>query len=384
MNIAIFGAGKAGKVLYKRIIESCFNIQVLGFVDNILNGDIEDVKIYKPDEYFNLHKNDTDAVIITAGSQKTVGIMIDIARNYGIDNIYMLHDIIGKSDLPIFDNKGFIPYRVRKIRFSEEKPTLPYFEMPITDMCNLNCKGCLFACNAMNKGSHTDILQIKADLKRMSELFEDIPWIRILGGEPLLHPNIVEVLEYCRECFPESEVDLCTNGLLLPKMKSSFYECLISNRISVHISGYRPTYEMIDEIDEQMKKYNLIYVVLERNEFMKYYTLSNTNDPLKSYEKCIASACREVYRGKLSNCSAVIAFEKMNEQFGTSYKVIENIDWFNIHNENIDIWKVIKALDEPMGICRYCSDSKNEKFDWSYAGKNVTINDYILSENDAE
>ncbi len=47
--------------------------------------------------------------------------------------------------------------------------------MPITDKCNLNCKGCLFACNALGGDEHIEKKQIINDAKRMSELFCDVP-----------------------------------------------------------------------------------------------------------------------------------------------------------------------------------------------------------------
>lgn len=135
-----------------------------------------------------------------------------------------------------------VKIRIRKLRFSKEKPSLSYFEVPITDSCNLNCKGCLFASN-MTKGiQHIRFDTLVKDARRMSELFYDIPWIRILGGEPLMPPNITEILRTYREYFPDSEVDLCTNGLLIPSMRETFWDCIKKERILIHISGYEPVY----------------------------------------------------------------------------------------------------------------------------------------------
>lgn len=379
MRIGIFGAGKAGCFLYDEIKANSENIEVLGFIDNRETGNINGLKIMRPDNFFKEFQAKIDAIFLAAGAQKTVKIMIDIIKKYSDCSIYMLHDIAGKNKISPFLNNGYINIRyLRKIKFSDEKPTLPYFEVPITDKCNLNCKGCLFACNAIKGCEHISKEQIIKDAKRMNSLFYDIPWIRILGGEPLMHPDIIEILNSYRQIYSYSEIDLCTNGLLITKMDESFFKCIKENDITIHVSGYKPTYNQLDKIDAKLKEYNLVYTVLKRDDFAKYYTQKPVNDAKYSFENCIASGCREVYRGRLMRCSAVIAFEKFNEQFGTSYKTIENEDWFDIHNSDIDPFELKKKLDECSSICKYCDVKNMEEFSWDYAGNQADINDYVL------
>lgn len=377
MKAVIFGAGKAGKYLYDEIIENSKEIEVLGFLDNFLEGEYRGKKICHPEEFFGMSEM-AEAVFLAAGAQKTVKAMIDICLKNHISDIYMIHDIAGKCHLPLFDDGGMIETRIRKLKFSEEKPSIHYFEVPITDNCNLNCKGCLFASNMTSGIEHVEFADLERDAKRMSELFYDVPWIRILGGEPLMHPQIVEILKCYRRYFPDSEVDLCTNGLLLPKMEKSFWDCVKENRISIHVSGYKPTYSLLGKIDEILSEQGIPYAILKREEFLKYYTLNPDNDMKKSFEKCIASGCYEVYRGRMSTCSATIAFEKFNRVFGTSYKITEGEDWFDIHDPQIDVWRVKEKLETPSYICKYCSDSKMESFQWDYSLQVPVLDDYLV------
>lgn len=304
MKVAILGAGK---FLCDELMSKSKNIEIVAFIDNFLSGEYKNIKIYKPDEILN--NKDIEAVYIAVGAQKALKTAINTIRQYGIDNIYMMHDIVGKCKLSIFDEEGkFINYRMRKLVFSNEKPLLHYFEVPITDKCNLNCKGCLFASNLSCDRGHVPLERLGKDASRMAELFIDVPWIRILGGEPLMHPDIIEILEFYRKMFPTTEIDLCTNGLLIPKMNDIFWKCVIDNRISIYVSGYKPTYSMLDKIDMILKDKGIPYAILKRDKFNKYYTLEANNDELESYEKCMASGCYEVYRGKISTCSGIIAF----------------------------------------------------------------------------
>lgn len=376
MDTIIFGAGNAGQHLYEEIIENTDDFNVIAFLDNKVKGRFKDIPIMKPADFFAEKKVET--AFVAAGAQKTLKIMVDTLVENKVPHIYMMHDIVGKNRMSVFNNGKLISERVREIRFSEKKPTLPYIEIPITDRCNLNCKGCLFACNMVGMNTDVPSTDIINDIKRMKELFEDIPWIRILGGEPLMHPDIIKILEETRKIFPDSEIDLCTNGLLLPKMKDEFFNTLIKNKVSIHVSGYKPTYSLLDQINQCLKLHSLNYTILKREVFVKYYTTEPNNKMTQSYENCFASGCRELYRGKLSRCSAAIAFEKFNNQFGTDYKVLKGIDWFDIHDENINAWKLKDDLDCPSHMCRYCSDSKKESFEWDYAGAKPKLEDYII------
>lgn len=380
-KVMIFGAGKAGQYLCNQIKSKKKDYKVVAFVDNIIEGSYCGIPIMKPKAFFEELKIEYDAVFIAAGAQKTLKLMIKTCRLYGVDDIYMMHDIAGKCKLPLFQSGEIVSLYIRKLKFSTGSPSLAYFEVPITDNCNLNCKGCLFASSLTCGIQHVPLEQLQKDATRMSELFYDVPWIRILGGEPLLHPNIIEIIECYRENFPDSEIDLCTNGLLITKMDQKFWECIKDNHISIHVSGYKPTYQMMDKIDRKLREQDIPYVILKRNEFVKYYSSSGNNDINKSYKKCMASGCYEVYRGRISTCSAMIAFEKFNDYFGTSYDVIENEDWFNIHDPNIDAWKLCDKLDKPSQMCRYCSESKEEHFEWNYSKDNVSIDDFVIGSN---
>lgn len=379
LKVAIFGAGEAGQYLYSQIKKFGSCISVDAFIDSKMDVNFlfEGTRLYRPNEY--LKNSNIDAVIIAAGAQKAVLEITQIIRQYGIDNIYVLQDIAGKNKLPLFSNGDFISARVRKLRFSDKKPSLPYFEMPIIDSCNLNCKGCLFGCNRNGIQEYMTVEEIEKDFKRMAELFEDIPWIRILGGEPLLHPEIKKVMELCRKVFGDSEIDLCTNGLLIPKLDDNVLESFKENRITIHISGYRPTYKMMPQINDRLSKFNLEYTVLKRDDFYKFYTINDKNDPNLSHAKCMSAGCRELYKGRLSKCSGALAFTRLNEQFGTNYEVKKNVDWFDIHDKEISVWDIDRSLNQPAAICKYCSDKHIEYFKWSN-NENACLEDYIIKE----
>lgn len=42
--------------------------------------------------------------------------------------------------------------------------------------------------------------------------------IRLMGGEPLLHPHVIDFCTTTRKLFPTSEIVLVSNGILLPML----------------------------------------------------------------------------------------------------------------------------------------------------------------------
>jgi MoaA/NifB/PqqE/SkfB family radical SAM enzyme len=80
----------------------------------------------------------------------------------------------------------------------------------VTDRCNLDCAYCT---EYDNSRPHPSL----DDLKKWIRKIRDLGTMRIalVGGEPLMHPNIVELVRYCRELgFATS---LTTNGFLLTR-----------------------------------------------------------------------------------------------------------------------------------------------------------------------
>ena len=82
----------------------------------------------------------------------------------------------------------------------------------VTDRCNLDCSYCT---EYDNSQPHPSI----SDLKKWAYKIRELGTMRIalVGGEPLTHPDIVELVRYCRELgFATS---LTTNGFLLTRKR---------------------------------------------------------------------------------------------------------------------------------------------------------------------
>jgi MoaA/NifB/PqqE/SkfB family radical SAM enzyme len=82
----------------------------------------------------------------------------------------------------------------------------------VTDRCNLDCAYCT---EYDNSRPHPSVDDLKKWVRKIRGL--GTMRIALVGGEPLAHPDIVELVRYCRELgFATS---LTTNGFLLTREK---------------------------------------------------------------------------------------------------------------------------------------------------------------------
>jgi hypothetical protein len=118
--------------------------------------------------------------------------------------------------------------------------TVPHLEIHITHKCNLTCEGCLHFTNHR----HSETLSIDS-LKRSLSLWNKrlVPAnFAILGGEPCLHRDLVDIVYMTREMWPDSRtrMEIVSNGLLLhlhPGLPRALSDTRTSLEITIHSDG---------------------------------------------------------------------------------------------------------------------------------------------------
>ena len=113
-----------------------------------------------------------------------------------------------------------------------------YFEVHLVDHCNLNCQSC-DNFSPLADEIYVNKLKFNRDLRRLSILAKDkIKNVRMLGGEPLLHPEVSTFLKISRNYFPEANVRLTTNGIKLSKMPENFWRTCNETKAIIEITYY--------------------------------------------------------------------------------------------------------------------------------------------------
>lgn len=238
---------------------------------------------------------------------------------------------------------------------------IEYLEVGIVEYCNLNCKGCSHFSPLAGKTEYISVNEYEQDLKQLSHLLPIIYKIRLLGGEPLLHPDLNEIIRITRRYYPLTEIHVVTNGLLLLSKEKDF-KIWADNNICVDISLYPPTELIKNNIEKVLVCYKIKYEFTKRiTEFRKRMDLSGSNNIEESYRKCeVGNNCKYLYKGKLSGCPAPNVVRLFEKSFNYSLSCTE--DMINIHTTHLSTNEIVIKLNSPLQMCKYCS--KPENFEW--------------------
>ena len=206
----------------------------------------------------------------------------------------------------------------------------------------------------------------------MSELTDkDLNTIRLLGGEPLLHPKVIELIDLARKYFDRTtRIVLVTNGILLSKQPDEFWTCAKRNGLVIIISHY-PIKLDITKIKERSVQYSVTVGYGEdinyfrdiAPKYMHKYKYDLTVGSSESggwemitenFNVCpLSNVCITLKNGQLYPCSLAAHSEHFFNKFGFLKKCAE--DSINIHEaDNAD--ELINFISKPIPFCRFCGN----------------------------
>lgn len=235
------------------------------------------------------------------------------------------------------------------------------FEVHITEHCNLNCKYC-FHFSPLAKEEYLPLEEYERDLSRLSELFDGIMHkITILGGEPLLHPQVKDFIKATRKYFPIGEIKILTNGILLPTIDDSFWEICSETGTTVYYTKYPIKLDM-ETIRRKAEKFGVTLEIFNMEDNVKQLVhepldLEGKQNAIKNFYDCYRSnTCITLKHGKIYTCLKAAHMHLFNDYFHKDIKLDEA--------NGIDIYKaqtgqeILEDLTKPIPMCAYC-DRKN-------------------------
>lgn len=107
----------------------------------------------------------------------------------------------------------------------------------ITDRCNLTCPTC-YAGSSPTYGRHRTLEEVKKMLDTIVENEKEPDVVQISGGEPTLHPQFFEILDYAKS-LPIKHLMLNTNGVTIANDES----------FAKRLKTYTPDFEVYLQFD---------------------------------------------------------------------------------------------------------------------------------------
>ncbi len=254
---------------------------------------------------------------------------------------------------------------------------LEKIDIHITDHCNLNCRSCTHF-SPLADEYFLDIDDFVRDINRLSKILNrELKQMFLLGGEPLLHKELIDFFPVARMSFPNTQLIIITNGILLLNQEPRFWKACRRYNIHIWVSKYDLNLDF-NLMSARAKEYGVTlgFTSSRRNEDDSKYWGKWTIDPqgkqyyIDSFAHCTIRNCVALKKGKLYTCPISAHIEYFNKQFNTNLNISEY--------DYVDIYKVeskealLNALVKPIPFCRFCNTKEYKEGIWAPSKKEIS------------
>ena len=381
MDIAVWGVGQRS-IITKDLIEHPYNnvvariggekINVIAFVDreDKCAETPTDAVTLSITQFTKLYKRGKMAgiVIPIEGRFDYMTLVFDLlAVGIRIEDIYYAE----RLELCQGPREEWLPDFLQNYL---DKPFLPYLEFHVADQCNLNCRACEHYSGLVKGEVFPDYKKFEADIQKLKEYIADIGIIRILGGEPLLNPELEKYIGLARTLYPMASIYLVTNGLALQVQKDSLFDTLRENDVDIQISWYPPLKNRREQIEQFLQEKRVQYGFTSLiTKFTKKQTM--TAGDKNHFYKCYQAHCNNLYDGKIAACFLPFTTKYFNEYFR---KDIPQDGAIDLYEEGMCTQLLKGRLLLPFERCAYCTNPV--EIPWGMIGKKSELDDWIIAE----
>jgi organic radical activating enzyme len=248
-------------------------------------------------------------------------------------------------------------------KFCQGKVFTNSIEYSVAYHCNLQCTHCSHLSPFVD-ASFPSLNSFSEDLLCLSEIIH-AKVIRLLGGEPLLNPDIDSFIAIAKKSSIADSVMVTTNGLLLHRMSDSFWENVDYVLVSLYPNiSLKENYRVLKQ---RAKDHNTRLWFQIINNFHKTITASpHKNNWITSliYKSCRDVHffhCHMIHEGMLYKCAVPPFLPYYLSKLNIPYNPYQ--DGFAIHSHLKPYDELREYLTDmrPKESCRYCLGSVGEK-----------------------
>lgn len=270
------------------------------------------------------------------------------------------------------------------------KPRLKYSEVNITSVCNYSCTHCQSLNNYAFKG-HQLWNDYKDEYQKLSEQL-DIDQIQIIGGEPTLNPDFEKWVEGISKLWPNTKLQISTNGSRLNKLTPDIYQILAKHKgtlwITCHdIKLYEGFLKFIEQFLDQILSDNKekparkisrlfvdkngVEVILDWTQTFVSSVIENIDNKLTmsfdsdvntAHDNCGFKNCHQMYKGKLYKCPLVSILPDFLDQFDVAMTSDDRKLAYSYQPLTADgnIVEFVNSIDDSIPQCKFCPSQYTE------------------------
>ncbi len=234
-------------------------------------------------------------------------------------------------------------------------------EISVTHHCNLTCRSCSHLSPVM-KRSFVDAQQVRADLTSLAPHYH-VEAVRLLGGEPLLHPDLDGVIRAVRESGVGDSVEVWTNGVLLARMPRLFWRAVDRVVVSSY-PGAELSAQDVRTCVKAARAAGTSFTISHADVFRESHTeIPTTDEDLRRriYATCLSRHCHNVEAGYFYKCPQALFLPRLlAERAGAATR-----DGIRIADSPTFAAELTAYLasPEPLDSCRHCLGSSGRRIE---------------------
>lgn len=242
-------------------------------------------------------------------------------------------------------------------------------DIHVSEHCNLNCISCTnFSPIADPKFANLDDLE--NNFKHLSKFQKSFGTLQLMGGEPLLNSEIIEIIKISRKYFSKTKIKILTNGILLKSMNDEFWRACREWDIIISLTVY-PINLDIDKIkkicNKNQVKYEIFAIRTGENAFYAYKVNPNGGKKVfMKFIKCQSSGCMQIVDNRIFACPISADINHLNKAFRLNFKQNKG-DYIRVDKMKTSLQlRWLRARTKP--FCNYC-DLRGDAFPWRKSEK---------------
>ena len=355
-SFSIYGAGQSAKNLIKRL--NRYNRKAKNILTTNGGDIVEGFDVIKFSD-ISQKLRETNALVIVAVRESLFDEIAYNLKAQDVSNVIFVSTRLANA-----------MKRINDLQFK--------FQTHLVEHCNLKCRGC-YHFSPLAKEEYLSINEYEKDIEQLAKLFYgNIEEVFLLGGEPLLHPQITEFFSVTRKFVPRTAIKLLTNGLLLCNMKEDFWASIVQNNIELWVTKYPVNfdYNKAEQIARD-RGVKLHYFNNEPVRTLGYQplTLTGDKDSKKNFVNCYrANECVDLKHGRVYPCIIPAEIKPFNEYFNTHLGENDKTDYVNIYEVSSGM-ELLERLERPINFCKYCNRDDISVFgkcEWSQTKYEIT------------
>jgi cyclic pyranopterin phosphate synthase len=176
-------------------------------------------------------------------------------------------------------------------------------EAHVVDHCNLRCAQCC-TLSPWLPDRFVDPGQLERDLTSASRVLAPAVF-KLTGGEPSLHPNLVECIEAARASKISPVLSMSTNGWLAPRLPDRVFQLLDRITLSVYASAPLPA-RTLAHVESRCRAHDVRLTIKPIGVFQEITPASpgDEEQARRVYASCwLRARCHTIHGGRFYPCT---------------------------------------------------------------------------------